>query len=221
MYVYSFDNSLEDFQRFYNESIYAPNEKKLTALLKQWNRGVVYRGQLDELHQLKFNQRIRKLTDNLKQQLDGATKAIVTNRDIIGLLKIDDANLSSEISKLQEELIANSKAIFEASQRSIQDALSKGSIRLEEESLDGKLAQLDRQRAEWIRERSVQVEVLLKSVQERLRMTDSAYEELQAKKSLADYYCTLTDATLSKALKLIREGEKGWSLIREEDGTPL
>ena len=166
-----------------------------------------------------FAVKLERLTQKAKMQINSALQHL--SAPDIGLLSIDDAAIQEDIHRLQDELSTNARSILEKSERAIQHAIDKGSIRRESLALENQFDSLVKKRVEWISSRSAEIESMLRSLQEKLSLTDSAYEEVLAKKSAAAYYTSLTDATLSKILKLIDRRDPGWTLIRSEDGVEV
>ena len=213
------DESLEQFMKFYNETLQSTDESILRQRLPWQMRKYPALSRRPEDSKEPFAVKLERLTLKTRQQINSALQLL--SAPDLGLLSIDDSAIQEDIHRLQDELLSNARSILDKSERAIQSALDKGSIRRESLDLENQFDSLVKRRADWISHRSAEIESMLRTLQEKLSMTDSAYEELVAKKSAAAYYTSLTDATLSRILRLIDRKDPGWTLIRSEDGVEV
>lgn len=204
------DDSLEMFMKFYNES--------LSSTLNQ-------RSKL--LESFKFNDFTSP--DPFPTQMDALSKSLKNNWSLVKKTVTDYSanaetvvtNTLNEFTKFQDDLANNAKLVANVSQRSIEKTFDKKNLRLERLELEKQLGNLEKQGLQWIDEKKKEFEITFKSLQDKVHITNSVYEELIVKRKASMKYSALNDATLNKILKLIdpkTRSQQGWKLIKSEDG---
>ena len=147
-----------------------------------------------------FMSKLEQLNTNVRRQVNSALEYLKSEN--AGILPIDDSKLTAEISRLQEELRASARQVLTASQTALQQTFTEleapaslrdfrklsRKVQRERALINAKLVNLEKKRVEWVTQRQQEMEALLRSLQEKVSLTDSAYEELLAKKNQAAFY---------------------------------
>ena len=206
------DDSLEMFMKFYNESV----STTLNQRSRLWGS---------------FQFKLSDITspDPFPKQMDALSSSLRKNWSLLRKTAADYSintetavsNTLNDFTKFQEELANNAKLIAKVSQESIEKTFDKRNLRLERLALEEQLKTLEKQGSQWIEEKKKDFEVTLKSLQDKVQVTNLVYEELVIKRRASMQYSALNDATLNKILKLIdpkSRSQQGWKLIKSEDG---
>ena len=123
-----------------------------------------------------------------------------------------------DLTKAPEEILNNARNLATSSQSSIRRTIDKSDVRRETRDLEIKLQQLSREGAQWMEEKLQMVETSFKLVQDTLQQRNVEFEEMISKRRSSMQYSAMNDATLNQILKLIDPADKGWKLIKSEDG---
>jgi len=163
-----------------------------------------FSNQMEQLQTL-----LRKSWETASQQGGGVTSSEESIR-----LALADFN------KFQEDLTFKARSVTASSQELIRKALDKNVIRREQLALEENLRKLEREGNLWLEERKQNMELVLKSLQEKMQTTNLVYEELISRRRESLKYTSMSDAILNNVLSILDTKNKrnGWKLIKEEDG---
>lgn len=237
------DRSLEDFRKFYNETIFTNfasivQERQVLQphelMLKDFQtKGVdsskqarklysIFKGSLfdswwpmktqtkglyhDEMNQL--NKQLKMNWDTLvKLSLDGRKNAEVAVK-----------NSMNELLQLQDEIAAKAKLLEHSTKEIFPKASNKNDLRLRRGALESQLKKLEKEGNLWLEQRRQILDQSLKSLQERVKLSESMYDEVMGKRRASMHFSIMNDITLNKVLNMIDPNDNDWTLIKTEDG---
>lgn len=188
------DQSLEDFRRFYNETL--------------------YQAFLSGGPSLKVSLRIN-VTDTINAQIDALNKQMKKNWDTLITSSQESRNAAEEVVRDTFKEFANFHvAVVEKFENSAIDmfpnsGITKTDLRARHKTLDAQLKRLEKEGSLWIENRFRVLEMSLKSLQERAKNSESIYEELISKRKSNLHYTVMNDITLNKVLQMIDPKDKG------------
>jgi hypothetical protein len=202
------DESLDRFKKFYDESFNKVTQSFQPTFPWFIRFNIFHFIPFDNSITTKdpFSNQIDMLQNNLISQLNSLSQMLVDPS-----IKADNniKSLLSEINHFQEELIINANQILKQSQDSIKKTLNKQELLNEKIKLESKLKLLEKNANIWIENKLASLEMNLKSLQEKLSVSNKLYEELLGKKQAELEYSKSNDATLRKVLSLIDHSDKG------------
>jgi transcription termination factor NusB len=230
------DDSLESFRKAYNETFENILRSPLATglgidkIMKSIDEithhspatpghGFDLSGILEDTTDL-FNNVLKKkeIYDNkLQQQLQGSWETIL--RSALEGSRAAEMNAQpviNELMRLQDDFSNSIKTITNSTQSSIMNQIMKSGIRNESRLLETRLRRLESELSssavgQAIETQRKQVESLVRTLQDRIRLTNSTYDGLISKRRNTMYQSYLNDATLNKVLKLIDPSDKGRS----------
>lgn len=188
------DQSLEDFRRFYNETL--------------------YQAFLSGGPSVKVSLRIN-VTDTINAQIDVLNKQMKKNWDSLIKSSQESRNAAEEVVRdTFKEFAHFQEAIVEKFEDSAVELFSnsgvtKADLRARRKLLDAHIKRLEKEGSLWIENRFRDLEMSLKSLQERAKNSETIYEELINKRRSNLHYTVMNDMTLNKVLQMIDPKDKG------------
>ena len=218
------DDSLEQFRKFYDESVtMSPYHVARSTWEASWDWMSSFsllkakEGASAEYDQIekRIEKQIATLTQRMQQ---GMQEAVETASESAESLERAFRSAAVDLTKAPEEILNNARNLATSSQSSIRRTIDKSDVRRETRDLEIKLQQLSREGAQWMEEKLQMVETSFKLVQDTLQQRNVEFEEMISKRRSSMQYSAMNDATLNQILKLIDPADKGWKLIKSEDG---
>lgn len=117
--------------------------------------------------------------------------------------------LLQEFTTFQEEVTSRASDIVKRSQQAIEQSLSKPDLLREKLELESQFHALERSVNAWVEEKFNSMEAQVKALQEKLKISNSLYEELVGKRQAEAEYSQKNDETLRRILALIDPAEDG------------
>lgn len=193
------DQSLEDFRRFYNETVYQAfvqeREKPTSSFFK---RKSLFSTNGSEPFYLQLDYLNKQLTKNWDSLILLSTESRRVAEDSI----LDSL---AEFKKIQDEVILQARLL----ENSTFAASNKRDLRTARAAFEQQLQHLEKDGSIWIESRLHSLEASLKSLQDRIKASESIYEELLGRKKSSLHYTLLNDMTLNKVLNMIDPNDPG------------
>ena len=217
------DDSLEQFRKFYDESVtMSPYHVAKSTWEASWDWMSSFslmkaqKGASDYIQiEKRIEQQIATLTQRMQQ---GMQDAVETASESAESLERAFRNAAVDLTKVPEDILNNARKLATSSQSSIKRTIDKSDVRRETRDLEMKLQELSREGAQWMEEKLQMVETSFKLMQDTLQQRNMEFEEMITKRRSSMQYSAMNDATLNQLLKLIDPADKGWKLIKSEDG---
>ena len=190
-----FDESLEQFRKFYDDYMHTYSFHGNNTRHKSWNFWWSSNEQNEP-----FAEQINRLNHNLKENWDAVSRSA---SDASSSTETAIKQSLKDLNAKQDEMIANAQLLVKQYQDSIKETISKNDLRKQRRELEYKLKQLEHESYLWLDSQVQQFEVTLKTLQEKLIVTNSIYDELVDKKKESVEMIAMNDATLRKALTLM------------------
>ena len=182
-------DSLDQFKRLYNESLEfvvnlpSSSAKHMRNLKPTWLQQPLEPTTEKSIEP--FSKRIDRLDKALRKQWDAVVDAThegsnTADRKVREIL--------SDINNVQEKIQKNAKLLSEISKSKIKSTLSKKEVQEERIALDRQLKKLESDSRAWMDEKIIQLDIALRSLQDKLTSSRDVYEELLTKKKSSFYY---------------------------------
>lgn len=124
-------------------------------------------------------------------------------------LQLQMVSLLNEFSVFQEDISARASDLLRRSQQAIDDSANKADLLREKLELERQLRTLERAVNAWVEEKFTTMETRVKALQDKLKISNSLYEELVGKRQAEAEYSQMNDATLRRILGLIDPSDEG------------
>eukprot|EP01039_Chlorochromonas_danica_P000263 gene263-282_t len=203
---FQIDQSLEDFQRFYNESLFQSLASKLLPsdhipprLYEFGPLGI----QLELL-----NKKLATSWEGLVQQSQSSRGD--AERAVIATLR--------DLQKLQDDLQNKANKLEATTRELFPQTLSKEDLRKSREAIEKQMKKLEREGSLWIDDRFQALNATIKNLQDKVHMSESLFDEIVGKRRASLHYAIMNDITLKKVLTMMDANDAGWKLIKSEDG---
>jgi len=118
-------------------------------------------------------------------------------------------SLLQEFTVFQEDVATRANDILKRSQQAIDESVNKTDILREKVELEKQLRTLERAVNAWVEDKFTAMETRVKTLQDKLKISNSLYEELVGKRQAEAAYSQLNDATLRRILGLIDPTDEG------------
>ena len=219
------DDSLDQFRRFYNESIVLGPYEAVSKQLKFnfLDKKSFKLDSKDSLDPIFLEDNLVKQTERLKEKLyndwnnlfginidtkKGKEKRNKMSRKT-GTFERTIRTAAMDLTKFQEDLTSNAYSIAISTQKSILTTIDKKDLRRETRNLEKQLKRLNREGSIWVDEKISYMESTLKQMQEKLQITEKDFEELLFKRKANMQYSAMNDVTLNQILNFIDPADKG------------
>lgn len=215
------DDSLEQFRKFYDESVtMSPYQVAKNFWESSWDfLSTLSPAKSENADFMTIEKRIDKQIEALTQRLQSRVQdAVESASEGAENLERVFRNAAGDLTRVPEDIISNARKLAVSSQTSIQKTIDKSDVRRETRDLEVKLKALSREGTRWMEEKLQMVETSFKTMQESLQQRNAEFESMISKRRASMQYSSMNDAALNQILKLIDPAEKGWKLIKEEDG---
>lgn len=206
-------DSLDQFRKEFNNSLSALKFPEMPTVLKKR----LSKGHRKMKKALSFTT-ISDLTKDLEAQ-QNLLRDQLRSRYNLGDKMLQD--LMSDISKFQDESNKKAKTFLNESLETVLQTMNKRDLMKQQRELTMKYKAL---KTEFLTEVEKNLKVLengVKSLQETLSNTNILYEELMNKRKNSVYYASLNDYLLNRVLNFVDPCDKGWSLIKVENGVEV
>jgi hypothetical protein len=215
------DDSLEQFRKFYDESVtMSPYHVAKNFWESSWDfMSTLSPVKSDSTDYMAIEKRIDQQIDTLTKRLQSRMQDAVDSASE-GAESLERAlrSAAGDLTRVPEDIVSNARKLAVSSQSSIQKTIDKSDLRRETRDLEEKLKSLSREGTQWMEEKVQMVETSFKSMQETLQQRNAEFESMISKRRASMQYSSLNDAALNQILKLIDPADKGWKLIKAEDG---
>ncbi len=195
----SLDRSFDDFKRFYNESV-----------MQAWLNSITEKPRstkvLVDLKDLPLHEQLEILNKKLTESWD---QLVTSSKDTKRLTEMVVQNSTKELIKFHRDLLRNAKLIEDTALEMLPNALSKSELKQLVKDLDSQLKKLEKDSNLWIEERLQEFDVILRRLQDRMKLNERIYEEVLGKKKSALQYTIMNDMTMNKVLQMIDEKDQG------------
>lgn len=199
-----FDESLEQFRKFYDASSDHGKRQNNWLSWLPWFSDSSFQSQ-------PFHEQIVKTTQLIKANWDSvADSASKTQRQTEE--SVNDA--LKEFASRQDDLRSKAQLLLSQSHDAIERAMSKEELLRERQELEDKFKLLERQGSAWVDTHFHQLETSLNSMRKNILETTAMYEELVVKRRTGVEISTGNDASLRQVLALMdTNAEKGGQMI--------
>lgn len=184
------DNSLEDFKKFYNASIFnqlqikAPAPKSVKIKIDEDS----FTKQLEQLQ--------LSISANWESILTSTKASAIKAEEVVKNAMVEFEKINSEIN-VNSNLLEDSILHF--------PGLSKEELKAQAQRIEEQIAKVDRKGSEWIEDRIKTLDLAFKSLQEKVKKVDAMYDQLVGKRQAGVYYTYMNDKTLKRVLEMIDE----------------
>lgn len=120
--------------------------------------------------------------------------------------------LLQEFSTFQDDVSTRANDILKRSQQAIDDSVNKTDLLREKIELEKQLRLLERTVNTWVEDKFTSMEISVKLLQDKLKISNSLYEELVGKRQAEAAYSHLNDETLRRVLSLIDPADEGMNV---------
>jgi predicted nuclease with TOPRIM domain len=111
-----------------------------------------------------------------------------------------------DLVAFQEEVSARVRSIEQASKGAVP---SKEELKRRRDSVEAQLKKIERDGWAWIGDRYSALEGALKALQDKVKDSETVYDELMGKRRAGIHYTMMNDFTLNKVLNLIDKNDPG------------
>ena len=219
------DDSLEQFRKFYDETqLVDPYTVAKSYWEQTWDwlaslaPGTMAVAPVPSDY-VQIEKRIERQIDALTGQLQlGVQGAVESASEGVEALERTFRNAADDLRRMPEDVVSSARNVAASTQASIRNTIDKRDVRRETRDLEAKLQELSREGAQWMENKRQQVETTIRTLQDTLQQRNTEFEDMISKRRTSMQYAAMNDATLSQILKLIDPADKGWKLIKSEDG---
>eukprot|EP01038_Epipyxis_sp_PR26KG_P007887 gene7887-10703_t len=211
------DESLDDFRKLYNESLFPSFIKKSSLQINTFSKAKDEWFISDWFLSSLFNSNIKN-----KNTLSTSWSLLiqVTSDGVKNAEKVV-SNTMNELIQFQKELSDTVQLVKKESEELFPLALNKNDIRIGRNIFENQIKKIEYDSSKWIDDRLAQLESTLKLLQEKVNATDSMYEELIGKRKAKVQFAVMNDVTMKKVLDMIDTKNKDWTHIKTEDGVEV